>query len=143
MEYTPGAYEMHSDWAGYMQLPQMLIMLLQHNYTILHVSDDISRAPLLSRSTWTGVCKSSICLILCLILWACGPVQLAFSSVSSVCKCHDVHPTRLLHVVLDIKHCLEAGAGAERSAASTHETQSSLTFLGAHFPCKVWECLSL
>lgn len=54
MEYSPGGWEVNDRWSEYGQLSQMLIMLLKHNYTMLHVSDDISRAPLLEMPSWKG-----------------------------------------------------------------------------------------
>ena len=54
MEYTPGAYEVKDRWTEILQLPQMLMTLLKLNYTILHVADNISRAPLLEMGTWEG-----------------------------------------------------------------------------------------
>lgn len=54
MEYTPGAYEVKDRWTDLRQLPRMLTALLRHNYTILHVANNLSRAPLLKEGSWKG-----------------------------------------------------------------------------------------
>ena len=54
MEYSPGGWEVNDRWSEYGQLSQMLMMLLKQNYTMLHISDDISRAPLLEMPSWKG-----------------------------------------------------------------------------------------
>lgn len=54
MEYTPGAYELQGQWTELRQVPQMLTALLRRNYTVLHVADHLSRAPLLTQGSWKG-----------------------------------------------------------------------------------------
>lgn len=54
MEYTPGAYELQGRWTELRQVPQMLTTLLRRNYTVLHVADHLSRAPLLEQGSWKG-----------------------------------------------------------------------------------------
>ena len=54
MEYNPGSWEQHQKWQEGIQLPQMLLYLLEQNYTILHVNDTHSKSPLLQDSGWLG-----------------------------------------------------------------------------------------
>lgn len=54
MEYSPGPWEIHFKWDEYMDLPQMLVNLLDRSYTILHVHDGLARSSLLELPEWTG-----------------------------------------------------------------------------------------
>ncbi|KAK9842464.1 hypothetical protein WJX81_001323 [Elliptochloris bilobata] len=47
MEYSPGVYDTTNRWDDYPDWPRMLIYLLEHGFSLLHVRDEFVRAALL------------------------------------------------------------------------------------------------
>ncbi|KAK9818128.1 hypothetical protein WJX72_007587 [[Myrmecia] bisecta] len=80
MEVSPGVVERQGRWDEYPQLPKMLMSLLEHGFTMLHIRDDFTRDDLVGRRDAAGTLRWEGAILDIIVTYGLRSIRMAFRS---------------------------------------------------------------